>query len=302
MMEISESGKITRVTTTTATTTITTNKTEGKKLLGFILLPQMKGRFMLETYHFKTVARCITMVHAQLSAGNAKGYGLYCWIGFGEECSSKVDGIIGGASSATLIDVDGEVSFLDELSKATEALDISFELLSKYSSNIRPNKFSKSSFDGVSVESTNESLNLPWLEAGSKLLYSKSRVKDAKEISLAEFVNAKEAEEKENVERVKKEIIGEEVDKMVEGDKEVDERFDDSLIRSQEDPDTRIDPGSHKESLEVEEDDDDDIVGIALVIKGNDWTHAVTFHPPAITPILALQEQLCKAIKDIPDT
>ncbi|GJV51190.1 hypothetical protein Tco_1446931 [Tanacetum coccineum] len=71
--DIEGSGKIIRVTTTTATTTITPNKTEGKKLLGLMMLPQMKGRLMLETYHFATDASYITMVHAQLSVGTAKG-------------------------------------------------------------------------------------------------------------------------------------------------------------------------------------------------------------------------------------
>ncbi|GJS00564.1 hypothetical protein Tco_0317072 [Tanacetum coccineum] len=93
----------------------------------------------------------------------------------------------------------------------------------------------------------------------------KDQLTEAQKVSLAEAVSAKEAEEKENVERVEKGIISEEVDKMVEGDEEVDERFADSLILSQEDPDTRIDLGSHKKSPEKEKEDDDDYVDISLV-------------------------------------
>nr|GEY30939.1 hypothetical protein [Tanacetum cinerariifolium] len=63
-------GKTTRVATTT---TITTNKTEGKKLLDLMLLPQLKEGVMLETYHCVIDASCIISASAQLSKGNAKG-------------------------------------------------------------------------------------------------------------------------------------------------------------------------------------------------------------------------------------
>ncbi|GJY11681.1 hypothetical protein Tco_0380990 [Tanacetum coccineum] len=49
-----------------------------------------------------------------------------------------------------------------------------------------------------------------------------------------------------------------EVDKMVEGEEEVDVGFVDSLILSQEDPDTRIDPRIQKENPKEKNDDDND--------------------------------------------
>ncbi|GKG39243.1 hypothetical protein Tco_0463388, partial [Tanacetum coccineum] len=53
-------------------------------------------------------------------------------------------------------------------------------------------------------------------------------------------------EEKENVASVEKAIIAEEVEKMLEGYEEDDSEFLDSLLLSQEDPDTRLEPGSYK--------------------------------------------------------
>ncbi|GKF44348.1 hypothetical protein Tco_0130900, partial [Tanacetum coccineum] len=77
-------------------------------------------------------------------------------------------------------------------------------------------------------------------------------------VSLAKTVRAKEAEEKENVASVEKAIIAEEVEKMLKGYEEDDSEFLDSLLLSQEDPDTRLEHGSYKKSPEEKKDVDDD--------------------------------------------
>ncbi|GJZ95392.1 hypothetical protein Tco_0667726 [Tanacetum coccineum] len=56
-----------------------------------------------------------------------------------------------------------------------------------------------------------------------------------------------------NVEKVKEHLVAEEIEKMVEGTKSVEsDEVDNSILNSQNDPDTRLDPRSYKESLEVE--------------------------------------------------
>ncbi|GJV93364.1 hypothetical protein Tco_1541177 [Tanacetum coccineum] len=53
--------------------------------------------------------------------------------------------------------------------------------------------------------------------------------------------------------KVKEHLVAEETEKMVEGTKSDDaEAVDDSILNGQNDPDTRLDLGSYKESLEVE--------------------------------------------------
>ncbi|GKD61637.1 hypothetical protein Tco_1299146 [Tanacetum coccineum] len=57
----------------------------------------------------------------------------------------------------------------------------------------------------------------------------------------------------QNEEKVKKHLIAEEIEKLVEGTENVGEDgVDNSILNSQNDPDTRLNPGSYKESLEVE--------------------------------------------------
>ncbi|GJR86437.1 hypothetical protein Tco_0210448 [Tanacetum coccineum] len=74
--------------------------------------------------------------------------------------------------------------------------------------------------------------------------------------------SAKEAEEKENMEKVKKAILAKEVETMVFDVDEVE--FGNSLIASQEGPITIIEPKNHKESPNVEsEEEDADYVDIA---------------------------------------
>ncbi|GKG12928.1 hypothetical protein Tco_0349888, partial [Tanacetum coccineum] len=57
----------------------------------------------------------------------------------------------------------------------------------------------------------------------------------------------------QNVEKVKEHLIAEEIEKMVEGTESEDaDEVDNSILNSQNDPGTRLDPRSYKESLEVE--------------------------------------------------
>ncbi|GJX29098.1 hypothetical protein Tco_0237177 [Tanacetum coccineum] len=64
--------------------------------------------------------------------------------------------------------------------------------------------------------------------------------------------------ERENVSQVEKAILADEDDQLVEGkeDDEVEKGFVALLLLSQEDPDTRLQPRSHKKSPEEKEDDD----------------------------------------------
>ncbi|GKC25793.1 hypothetical protein Tco_1027943 [Tanacetum coccineum] len=62
-----------------------------------------------------------------------------------------------------------------------------------------------------------------------------------------------------DIERVERSILAEDVEKLKEGDEVFDEVFTDSMIISQEDPGTRLEPGSYKENLkEIDDDEDDD--------------------------------------------
>ncbi|GJX76275.1 hypothetical protein Tco_0323086 [Tanacetum coccineum] len=74
----------------------------------------------------------------------------------------------------------------------------------------------------------------------------KEHLSEALDVSIAMHENAKEAEARENVDMVEKQILAEDVEKLVEGDGD-DESFVDSLLVSQEDPDTRLETESHKE-------------------------------------------------------
>ncbi|GJS52780.1 hypothetical protein Tco_0626142 [Tanacetum coccineum] len=71
-------------------------------------------------------------------------------------------------------------------------------------------------------------------------------------------------EPKQNVEKVKEHLIAEEIEKIVEGSENVDELVSFNL-NSQNDPDTRSDPRSYKESLKVEK--TVDVQPLALKIK-----------------------------------
>ncbi|GKF29006.1 hypothetical protein Tco_0095348, partial [Tanacetum coccineum] len=78
-------------------------------------------------------------------------------------------------------------------------------------------------------------------------------------VSYALAVSAKEAEERENVKLVKKAMLDHEVDKIIES-KEGDLGFLEDMIVDNEEPNTRLDQGSHKENPEDDNDDDERIV------------------------------------------
>nr|GEZ68499.1 hypothetical protein [Tanacetum cinerariifolium] len=84
---------------------------------------------------------------------------------------------------------------------------------------------------------------------------------EALDVSLAMYESAKEVEARENVDMVEKQILAKDVKKLVEGNRD-NESFVDSLFVSQEDPNTRLETGSHKESsvepVNVIDDDEDD--------------------------------------------
>ncbi|GJY88778.1 hypothetical protein Tco_0503406 [Tanacetum coccineum] len=80
------------------------------------------------------------------------------------------------------------------------------------------------------------------------IIVGRSKLTKAQQVNYNVYVSAKEAEENENVELVKKTTLNEET--MVD---EVDElEFADSIIVNQEGPDTRLAPESHKESPEAD--------------------------------------------------
>ncbi|GKC28838.1 hypothetical protein Tco_1036132 [Tanacetum coccineum] len=86
-------------------------------------------------------------------------------------------------------------------------------------------------------------------------------------MSLALEESAKEVEARENIKLVTNAILEQEVKKMVEGEEEVDVAFIDSLILSQEDPDTRLEQRSHKERPEDKNDDDDEDDNVDVLIR-----------------------------------
>nr|GEV01534.1 UBN2 domain-containing protein [Tanacetum cinerariifolium] len=94
-----------------------------------------------------------------------------------------------------------------------------------------------------------------------KSTYSKieyEQLIEAQQVSLVVVVSAKEDEEKENVASAEKEIMDEEVDKMVKGEEEEEEEsFVDYLLLNRIDPDTRLEPRSRKENAKEKKDDDD---------------------------------------------
>ncbi|GJU46266.1 hypothetical protein Tco_1203532 [Tanacetum coccineum] len=86
-------------------------------------------------------------------------------------------------------------------------------------------------------------------------------LQDTLQVSLAEQKSHEELETKQNVEKVKKHLMAKEIEKLVEGSKNVEENVEvaSSPLRNddnQTDPSTRLEPRSDKESPEVEKIDD----------------------------------------------
>ncbi|GJU71130.1 hypothetical protein Tco_1262535 [Tanacetum coccineum] len=93
-------------------------------------------------------------------------------------------------------------------------------------------------------------------------------VQDTIQLSIVEQKIRDDLEAEQNVEKVKDHLAAEEIQKMVEGTENVEEdEFVNSVLNSQNDPYTRLDPKSYKESLEVEK---VVIVQLVNVIKEED--------------------------------
>ncbi|GJU54573.1 hypothetical protein Tco_1228287 [Tanacetum coccineum] len=96
---------------------------------------------------------------------------------------------------------------------------------------------------------------------------------EAQQLSYTLDLSVKEAKAQANVKLVKQHILDQEVNNLVEGNVSVAAEFTDSLILSQEDLGTRIDPWSHKERPEAQiiddnvEDEEEESVEAALIWK-----------------------------------
>ncbi|GJR06829.1 hypothetical protein Tco_0529813 [Tanacetum coccineum] len=78
-------------------------------------------------------------------------------------------------------------------------------------------------------------------------------IQDTIQLSIVEQKSHDDLEAKQNVKKVKEHLIAEEIEKLVEGTENVENtKVDNSISNSNNDPVTRLDPESHKESLEVE--------------------------------------------------
>nr|GEW10700.1 hypothetical protein [Tanacetum cinerariifolium] len=78
-------------------------------------------------------------------------------------------------------------------------------------------------------------------------------VHDTIQLSITEQKSHNDLEAKKNKEKVKEHLIAEEIEKLVEGTKNVGEdEVDNSSINKHNNLDTRLNPESYKESLEVE--------------------------------------------------
>ncbi|GKF45407.1 hypothetical protein Tco_0131959, partial [Tanacetum coccineum] len=75
---------------------------------------------------------------------------------------------------------------------------------------------------------------------------------EATQVSIATARCFEDLEAQQNVEKVQEHLVDEEIETMVEGTKNVDEgEFTDEIFNDQEDPDTRLEPVSPKESTKV---------------------------------------------------
>ncbi|GJS03440.1 hypothetical protein Tco_0319948 [Tanacetum coccineum] len=72
------------------------------------------------------------------------------------------------------------------------------------------------------------------------------------QVSISTARSFEDLKAQQNVEKVKEHLVDEEIETMVEGTENVDEdEFMNEIFNDQKDPDTRLEPKSHKESLEV---------------------------------------------------
>ncbi|GKF64493.1 hypothetical protein Tco_0187941, partial [Tanacetum coccineum] len=63
--------------------------------------------------------------------------------------------------------------------------------------------------------------------------------------------SAEEYEAQHAIKKVDEHMMDEDIEKLVKGEYSDANKFDDDMINIQEDPDTKIDPESHKESLKA---------------------------------------------------
>ncbi|GKD83230.1 hypothetical protein Tco_1350069, partial [Tanacetum coccineum] len=76
---------------------------------------------------------------------------------------------------------------------------------------------------------------------------------EATQMSIAIARSLEDLEAQQNVKKVKEHLVDEEIEQIVKGNDDVDKnQFVDDILNRQEDPDTEIEPGSHKERPEVE--------------------------------------------------
>ncbi|GJW33997.1 putative reverse transcriptase domain-containing protein [Tanacetum coccineum] len=82
-------------------------------------------------------------------------------------------------------------------------------------------------------------------------------LEEATQISISIARSLEDLEALENIKTVEEHLADEEIEKIVEGGDNFDEdEFMDEILNSQEDPDTRLELGSHKERTEVKKSDD----------------------------------------------
>ncbi|GJS99045.1 hypothetical protein Tco_0820215, partial [Tanacetum coccineum] len=78
-------------------------------------------------------------------------------------------------------------------------------------------------------------------------------LRDTIQLSIAEQKSRDDLEAHQNVEKVKEHLVAEEIEKIVEGTESKDsDEVSNSILNSQNDPGTRLDTRSYKESLKVE--------------------------------------------------
>ncbi|GKD12581.1 hypothetical protein Tco_1196988 [Tanacetum coccineum] len=78
-------------------------------------------------------------------------------------------------------------------------------------------------------------------------------LQDTIQLRIAEQKSRDDLEAKQNEEKVKEHLMADEIEKLVEGKENVGEdEVDYSILNSQNDPGTRLEPRSYKESLEVD--------------------------------------------------
>ncbi|GJS03044.1 hypothetical protein Tco_0319552 [Tanacetum coccineum] len=117
---------------------------------------------------------------------------------------------------------------------------------------------------------------------------------EATQVSIATARSLEDLEARENVKKVEENLVDEEIKKIVEGSDNVDEdEFMDKTINSQEDPDTMLEPRSHKERPEVDksvdvliinDDEEEESAGDALIRKKRKGVVEIKDTPPP-TPI-----------------